>query len=193
MSLKTAAMVLGGCFGTLIVGAVAYVWGRHDGHEDVIEKVDDIREQVKHNPGMDLDDALEAQLTDENGKFVMDDCQEADSVMKAYVAGCGALLAASVFATGSMVLQAEDDKIQYDALEGEMKSLWDGVGNHYCDVFNKTLHVIRISDQMLHGMPEGQERDMMQAYRDGVADTKAEMDRTMTNYLQQKGVIKDKE
>lgn len=193
MSLKTVAMVLGGCFGTLIVGAAAYVWGRHDGHEDVVEKVNDIRDQVKHNPGMDLDDALEAQLTDENGKFVMDDSQEAETVAKAYITGCGALVAGYVFAIGSMDLQAEDDKIRYDALEGRMKNLWDGVGNHYCELFNKTLHVVRVADQMLHGMPEGQERDMMQAYRDGIVDTKMEMDRTMTRYLQEEGVIKDKE
>jgi len=196
MSFKSAALFIGCAIGSYVIAGIAYAWGRHDGHKDVVRRVEKIRENAKILD-VDLDEYLEDNLTNKAGDFVMTQQEADDAELKAIGLSVGAMAVMAVGACAAMSDQVDiDARIfgeKYDALENRFKNFWDGTAHNYCDAYNKTNSVIDITEKVMKTMPEDSDELVgLEAYRDGMVDVRKELDNTIGAFLQKSGAIHEK-
>lgn len=193
MSMKHVVGYLFGIVASGVAAGAAYYFGVKKGQEQVIDKVNYIRDQCKYNKDMDLDDALEAQLTDEKGNYEMDGGEKAevlDNMIISSAAGiCGAGFTSIVMAYGVA-----------SNWEQRMVEFKTNFNNYFDQVVDKSLHSYNhIVDQMQRigsaadVLPDGPEKDAMEAYYGGLKYGKYAMEQGIEGWMMKEGYVRKAE
>lgn len=195
MSMKHAIGWFISTAATAVVAGAAFYIGMKEGQRQVVNKVDDIRSQVRCNPGMDLDDALDAQLTDEAGNYVMTPAQKSDMTDCMMIVGGIALMTSSV-ASVVMGDACATDAIntmskRYDETVDAMANWTECVIEQSCNSFNTIADQHNAVNSAIRALPEGPERDTMLAYKEGLRFGADAMNNGVHGKLRTDGLIRD--
>lgn len=191
MSMKHVVGYLFGIVASAAAAGAAYYFGVKKGQEQVVGQVNYIREQCKQNPDLDLDDALEAQLTDEKGDYAMDQADK-NEVLDGALMAAGVGLGMAGFT--SMVLAAGVNH-GWESTMAEVKTNFNAYFDQVVDQSINSYNMIVDQGQRIGSaadiLPDGAEKDAMEAYYGGLLYGKYAMMQGIEGWMMKEGYVRE--
>lgn len=193
MSMRHVVGYLFGIVASAAAAGAAYYFGVKKGQEQVVGQVNYIREQCKQNPDLDLDDALEAQLTDEKGDYAMDQADK-NEVLDGALIAAGVGLGMAGFT--SMVLAAgvnngwESTMIEVNT---KYNAYFDQVIDQSINSYNTIIDQAQRVGSAADVLPDGAEKDTMNAYYGGLMYGKYALEHGIEGWMIKEGYVRPAE
>lgn len=193
MSMKHVVGYLFGIAASAVAAGAAYYFGMKEGQRQVVDTVNDIREQCKYNDELDLDDALEAQLTNDKGEYEMRPCDKTDMIDGMTFAACAGLATAGVT---SMVMASGVSS----NCEQKITDMKVAFHDYFDQAIDKSLHSYNtVIDQAQRigsatdVLPEGAEKEALKAYYGGLMYGKYAMETGVEGWMMKEGWVRPAE